>query len=343
MNTRLTEKEVDESKKSTMAYEDVRWKWGLLNGNSLLRNTKESFRRLTSQPYFSLFSERASRKSVYGAMSQNGITGNDSFTVTVGARTLRVPVSPNDTLQSIADWINKPFLDPANLPSGFSPEDHGFVYAYEEYEKKNLYLNPLFYDPEGRRYPIPFINARVVDNKLELSKGDGEVDRPVRLGGSNAVLSALGLNYEYTTLSQVGIALPSTGGTLTDAAKNGELEFDTSKFMKAIEANPDDVALVFNSFAGQMQTYLDDMVKTSQKEVAGTVMVQGSVAREMNHIDDQIRSIDRYLTDFERRLQTKQQSLFDQFSRAEVAMGKLLQQASWLASVTQQLQSGNFG
>jgi flagellar capping protein FliD len=65
---------------------------------------------------------------------------------------------------------------------------------------------------------------------------------------------------------------------------------------------------------------------------------QGSVVREMNAIDEEIRSIDKYLDDFEKRLQTKQENLYKQFSAAEVGLSKMMQQASWLASVTAQLQ-----
>jgi len=178
--------------------------------------------------------------------------------------------------------------------------------------------------------------ARVDNGRLVIESE--RADWLVTVGGSASVLSALGINYEYTALSQIGIKLPSTG-VMSDAGKSGELEFDTNKFMEAMSKNPDDVALLFNNFATQMQTYIDDMVRTSQKEVApGVVTTYGAVAREMNAIDDQIKSIDKYLAEFERRLQNKQQSLFNQFAQAEVNMSKLMEQASWLASVTAQLQ-----
>ncbi|MCL2008925.1 MAG: flagellar filament capping protein FliD [Synergistaceae bacterium] len=363
INTRLTEKEVDDSTKSRLGQDDVRWKWGLLNGDSLLRSAKDNFRRITSQPYVPTFSKRTGTKSIYGTMSQNGITREDSFTVTVGIRTLRVPVRPTDTIQDIATWINAPFLSPGEpdppsdsvydyIKAGLMPpgyENNGFVYAYVEAGAINgvtpantagyKYLNPLYFDPEGRQYPQPFATAHIVDNMLEIREADSEVKRPVRLGGSNAALTALGLNYEYTTLSQVGVKLPSAGQGVTEDAKIGILEFNTTTFMEAMKKDPDDVALLFNAFSTEMDNYLNELVKSSQKEVSGVTMVEGAVPRAMSAIDDQIRSIDRYLDEFEKRLQRRQKTLFDQFAQAEVAMSKLMEQAAWLASVTAQLQA----
>ena len=352
INTRLTEREVDDSVRSTMRDDDVRWRWGLLQGNSLLRTANHNLRRLTSQAYVPAFSQRTSRMAIHGTMSQNGVTGrNERINLTVGIRSLSVPVRPEFTLSEITAWINTDSWDPASntQPPGYTRaappryEDYGFFWGYHEQSSTYRWLNPLHFDPEGRRYPAPFVRAAIVDNRLELRQGEGEVNRPVRLGGSNTALTALGLRYDYTTLSQIGLGLPSTGGGLTEAARAGELEFNTSRFMDAMRDNPNDVAILFNGFAIDMQAYLDNMVRTSQVEVApGITTAQGAVAREMNAIDDQIRIIDRYLVDFERRLENRQRSIFQQFSQAEVAMGRLLQQASWLASVTAQLQAQNF-
>jgi flagellar hook-associated protein 2 len=91
-----------------------------------------------------------------------------------------------------------------------------------------------------------------------------------------------------------------------------------------------------------MQTFVDNMIKSSQKEIAsGVTSAQGSVIREMNAIDTEIASIDKYLEKFEARLEAKQASLQAQFAAAEVSLSKLMQQATWLESVTAQLQSSS--
>ena len=324
INVRMTEKEVDQSTKSTLSYEDVRWKWGLLNGNSLLRSSKNALRQLTSKVFIPSFTNRAGHKQVYGTMQQNGITSSSSFTVKMGVRSLTVEVKPTDTLQDIVSRINNPdYPEPAVSKDG------------------NTYSggNPLFYDPGG--YLGRVARAEVENGRLVIKSE--RADWLVTVEGSHSVLSALGINYEYTALSQIGIKLPTTGGSVTEDAKAGVLEFDTNKFMEAMRSSPDDVAMLFSTFSSQMQTYMDDMVRSSQKEIApGVVTTYGSVPREMNFIDDEIRSIDKYLADFERRLQNRQQALFSQYSAAEVSMSKLIQQASWLASVTAQLQSQQF-
>jgi flagellar capping protein FliD len=149
----------------------------------------------------------------------------------------------------------------------------------------------------------------------------------------------LGLNYQYTALSQIGIKLASTA-EMSDQGLSGELDFDTSVFMAALEDSPQDVAALVTNFAAQMQVYLDNMIKSSEKEVAaGVTTAQGAVVREMNSIDTEIKSIDSYLDKFEERLLAKQESLQAQFAAAEVSLSTLIQQATWLESVTAQLQS----
>ncbi len=308
INTVITQKEVDASTKATLDSNDFRMKWGALYGNSVLRDAKGNMRRLTSQVYTSSFTSRTGRKAVYGVMSSNGVVNPGKFTVTVGARSAGITVNPGDTLADIAAKINNPKIDGEN--------------------------NPLFYDPDGREYPTPYAKAEVVENKLVITAG---TERPVTLQGNN-VLSALSLDYQYTMLNQIGIGVKSTGAK-SDLALSGKLEFDTGAFMKALENDAEDVSLLVTSFAKETQTWMDNMIKSTQADVTSNVTVaQGAVVREMNAIDTEIKSIDKYLASFEARLKVKQEGLYAQFSAAEVNLSKLMQQASWLSSVTAQLQ-----
>jgi flagellar hook-associated protein 2 len=315
INVRMTEEELDETAKATVDSDDFRMKWGLLRGNSLLRSTKNTMRQLTSQVFTSSFAQRISRNAIYGAMSQNGVVNAGAFTITVGEQRATITVNPNDTLATIAARINSPQLDGQN--------------------------NPLFVDAvdtNGKTYSTPLVKATVENDKLVIKAVDGD---NVSLGGSTAVLSSLGLNYEYSTLSQIGIKLASSG-TMSTQGQSGELDFDTSAFMTALENNADDVAMLVTNFATQMQTFVDNMIKSSQKEVAsGVTAAQGSVVREMNAIDTEIATIDKYIENFETRLKAKQESLQTQFAAAEVSLSKLIQQATWLESVTAQLQSSS--
>jgi flagellar capping protein FliD len=314
IDTRMTEKALDETKKATLDSDDFRMRWGVLNGSSLLRNAKNSMRTLTSQVYTPSFTRRDGRNTLYGTMEQNGVTRAGTFVVSVGGRVATFAVTPEDTLATIAAKINNSKIDGQD--------------------------NPLYFDPDGQQYPVPFAKASVEEGKLVITAG---TDSTVTLRGSSTVLSTLGMNYEYTALSQIGIRLPSEG-EMTTEGKSGQLNFDTSVFMAALENNADDVSMLVTNFAGQMQTFMDGMIKASQKEVAaGVTTAQGAVVREINAIDAEIKSIDTYLADFERRLQAKEESLLARFSAAEVSLSKLMQQASWLATVTSQLQASASG
>jgi len=323
IRTRLTEQAVDQSVQSNLNTDDVRWRWGLLRGNPLLRSANLAMRSMASAIRAPTFTNRTGRNPVFGTFEQNlpNVPANfwetdRNITITMGVRHLSVSVNPGDSLQTIVNRINNPNY----------PEPNG---------------NGLFYDPNGNHMRVA--SARVEDNRIVIQSERADW-RIAPLGGTPEILELLGMRPEYTALSQIGIRLPSTGSAMTEAARAGELEFDTEMFMDAMRNNPEDVALLVHHFASEMQVYMDNMVRTSQMEVSpGVTTAQGAVAREMNAIDDQIRSIDRFLTDFERRLAQRQQTIFNQFSSAEVALGRLMQQASWLASVTQQLQAQSFG
>ena len=71
---------------------------------------------------------------------------------------------------------------------------------------------------------------------------------------------------------------------------------------------------------------------------SGRGAVKGAVVQEIDGINTEIKSINKYLSTFEQRLQKKKETLFKQFSAAEKSLAKLMQQASWLNSVKAQLE-----
>lgn len=306
INVKSTEKAVDESKKAKLPSDDFRMKWGLLFGNSMLRDAKGRMRRSVTQTYVHTFKQRKSRGPIYGTMEQNGLKGTDTLRITVGARVANITVGPGDTLESIVERIND--------------------------KSKDGEASALHYDPDGREYPTPFVKASVSDGRLVIDAG---TDRPVRVAGS-AVLKAVGMDYTYTGLYQVGLKT-----TATDFGKSGELEFSSQDFMKAMTRNPEEAMDVMLAFAQDMQTFADGMLRNSAANpLTGEGAVRGSVVREMDGIDLQVKSIDKYLASFEQRLQLKKETLFKRFSEAERNLAKLMQQASWLSNVTAQLQGG---
>jgi len=60
INTRMTESQVDEDTAATIDSDDFRMRWGLLHGNSLLRNTKSQMRDTVAQNFTFSFTSRNS-------------------------------------------------------------------------------------------------------------------------------------------------------------------------------------------------------------------------------------------------------------------------------------------
>lgn len=303
INVKSSEKAVDETKKATLPSNDFRMKWGLLFGNSLLREAKGRMRRSVTQTFSHTFKQRKSRDPIYGTMEQNGLKGQSTLRITVGARTADITVRPDDTLESIAARIN-------------DTSQKGEASA-------------LHYDPDGRKYPTPFAKASVSDGKLVIDAG---TERPVQVSGT-PVLKALGMDYTYTGLYQMGLKTTST-----DHGKSGELEFSSRDYMKAMTKNSEEATDVMLAFAKDMQTFADGMLRSSAASGgSGKGAAKGAVVRAIDGIDTEIKSINKYLKTFEQRLQKKKETLFKQFSEAERNLSKLMQQASWLNSVTAQL------
>lgn len=304
INVKSSEKAVDETKKATLPANDFRMKWGLLFGNSLLREAKGRMRRSVTQTFSHTFKQRKSRDPIYGTMEQNGLKGQSSLRITVGARTAEITVRPEDTLESIAARIN-------------DTSQKGEASA-------------LHYDPDGRKYPTPFAKASVSDGKLVIDAG---TDRQVQVSGT-PVLKALGMDYTYTGLYQMGLKTTST-----DHGKSGELEFNSRDYMKAMTKNSEEATDVMLAFAKDMQTFADGMLRSSAASGdSGKGAAKGAVVRAIDGIDTEIKSINKYLNTFEQRLQKKKETLFKRFSEAERNLSKLMQQASWLNNVTAQLQ-----
>lgn len=303
INVKSSEKAVDETKKATLPSDDFRRKWGLLFGNSLLREAKGRMRRTVTQTFNHTFKQRKSRDPIYGTMEQNGLKGQSTLRITVGARVAEITINPEDTLESIAAKIN-------------DTSEKGEASA-------------LHYDSDGRKYPTPFAKASVSDGKLVIDAG---TERQVQVSGAPA-LKALGMDYTYTGLYQMGFKTTSR-----DHGKSGELEFSSRDYMKAMKKNSEEATDVMLAFAKDMQKFADGMLRSSAGSGnSGRGAVKGAVVQEIDGINTEIKSINKYLSTFEQRLQKKKETLFRRFSEAERNLSKLMQQASWLNSVTAQL------
>lgn len=240
-------------------------------------------------------------KTVLGTMGTQGLTSNSTFELTVGVRTAKIEVTPSDTLSTIASKINT---------------------SYE-----------MLHDPQGRTYPIPMASAKVVNNQLVITASPG---RQFSLSASDDVLETLGLGTPFTLLSQLGISTEST-----NYGKSGKLEFDTDKFMEALREDPEGVAAIMNTMMTSMDDYIGNMVDASQVQVGDTTAPKGRIASQIYTFRSEITTLDKRISDLERRLEVRARGLYESFANAEVRLAKLQQQASWLSSTLSQLTGGS--
>ena len=315
MNTRMTESQVDEDTAATVDSDDFRMRWGLLHGNSLLRNTKSQMRNLISQNFSYSFTQRTSSEEIYGTMANNGLRADATLRLRIGSVYSDLTISPYYTLQEIVDMIN---------------------------DSTNPAMRNMYYDSDGNLLDQPLLKAAIVDDKLQITSTS---DEAISVSGTSA-LNALKMNYTYKGIYQLGIGINATAdmsaagnsGYTADLtkAKSGEIEFDESKFMDALEDNPDEVQELMLMFVGQMDSWCKSML-TSSGDTSGTL------TRQIEDIDTQIASIDEYLEKYQDRLDRQEESLRSKFTAAESQIAKLSQQANSIASILNMLNGNSSG
>ena len=296
MNTRMTESQVDEDTAATIDSDDFRMRWGLLHGNSLLRQAKSTMRNITAQSFNYSFTQNTSSAEIYGTMANNGLRNDATLRMRIGNTYMDLSILPTQSLQDVVDMIN----DSTNL---------------------EMYNN--FYDENGKLREQPLIRASVSDDKLVISSTS---DDTITLSGSSA-MRALKMNYTYTGLFQLGIATTST-----DYGKSGELEFDESKFMEALESDADETQELMLMFANEMDSWTRSMLNTS-----ASGETKGTLSRQIDDIQTQIDSIDDYLEKYQERLDRQEESLRKKFAAAEQNIADLSQQAASISSILNML------
>ena len=135
-----------------------------------------------------------------------------------------------------------------------------------------------------------------------------------------------------TSLAYAGLATEKT-----DFGKSGKLEFDTETFMSRMTTDNDAIANLMSTAMGKLDTYLGNLVDSSQTTVGDTTAVKGRVASQIKSLENQMKAIDKRITDFEVRMTLMQQSYYSQFVAMEQNISKLNQQLSWMTSMASQL------
>lgn len=121
--------------------------------------------------------------------------------------------------------------------------------------------------------------------------------------------------FRYVFLNQMGV----------EFEKNGSLSFKEEKFTKAMEKDFDGVAEAITGeygFAAQLRFVVANYTRPGE----------GMLNMRENALRGRIRRIDDDIAQKERRLEQRQQSLTDQFSRLQASLGALQQQQQYLAA-----------
>ncbi|MBR0315484.1 MAG: flagellar filament capping protein FliD, partial [Synergistaceae bacterium] len=310
INTRMTESQVDEDTAATVDSDDFRMRWGLLHGNALLRNAKSQMRNVSAQNFTYSFTKRTSAGEIYGTMANNGLTTSSTFRLRIGSTFSDITIDPSDTLETIAAKIN---------------DDTATAQA------RNLH-----YDSNGQKLEDALLKATVEQDKLVISSSGND---EITISGT-AAMNALKMNYTYKGVYQLGIGvnanatLGSTSTVDLTKAESGELEFNTDKFMEALEDNPDETQELMLMYANSMDNWVKSMTTASNDEYGSPT---GSLSREIKNIENEISDIDEYLEKYQERLDRMEESLRTKYAAAEQRISKLSQQASAIASILQQL------
>ena len=297
MNTRMTEKQLDEDTAATVDSDDFRMRWGLLHGNSLLRQTKSQMRSLTSQNFTFSFTQRKSSEEIYGTMGFNGLKSSSTLRLRIGTKYVDVTIDPTDTLETIVAKISD--------------------------DTKNGAMHNIYYDDDGNKLQSPLLKAYVENDKLVIQSSSND---EITMSGS-AAMNALKMNYTYKGLYQIGIE-----STSDDYGKSGELVFDANEFMEALEENPDEVQALMMKFVTQFDTWTKSMLNSSSSG-----QTSGTLTREIENIQSQIDSINEYLETYQERLDRMEENLRTRYGNTETQFARLSQQASSIAAILNQL------
>jgi flagellar hook-associated protein 2 len=127
-----------------------------------------------------------------------------------------------------------------------------------------------------------------------------------KLGGAVATALADG-----KSLAVIGVQLDKTG----------KYTFDRAKFTAALEADPATTQVRATEFATRVSTLADSATKS------GT----GTLTQATDSQTSAIADLTTRISDWDRRLAARQDTLKRQFGAMEVALGKLKSQGTWLS------------
>lgn len=136
----------------------------------------------------------------------------------------------------------------------------------------------------------------------------------------------------FRMLSEIGITTESA-----DFGKSGKLEFNSTKFMEAMAADPSGVQKLVKDMADGVDAKLEGVISTSNTEVGGTVAKKGRVPSQISTWENEVSLIQKRIKDHETKLTTQQANMYKQYAQMEQRLAKLQAQSSSLSSIFAQM------
>jgi flagellar hook-associated protein 2 len=160
------------------------------------------------------------------------------------------------------------------------------------------------YNPTGVAYSVISTSS---DDEKNLKKLELHTDT------SKSQLSSFGIK---TTLVD------------DEFGKRGLLEFNSDTLIAALAADDNTTSSVMTGFFRSLDTYIGNLVDSSNVIVGGTSVTKGRVAAAMLTIDNEVNTLTAQISKLEKQLADRQTAMYKQYSDMEMAIQKLNAQMS---------------
>ncbi|MDR3165150.1 MAG: flagellar filament capping protein FliD [Synergistaceae bacterium] len=183
-----------------------------------------------------------------------------------------------------------------------------------------------------------YVNYTYAPGAISYSFAEGSGPTVSEIAKGCNDLSMLDLHHDMSKLSLSNMGMTTES---TDKGKSGYVEFDSEAFLAIMESDPDIAGGAMLSFMRDFDTYIGNLVDSSQMLVAGQVVTKGRIATALNTIDSEQSTLNDRITKLNKQLEEKQTALYKQYSNMEVAIQKLNAQMSSLSSFLTNMNSSS--
>ncbi|WP_433050904.1 flagellar filament capping protein FliD [Dactylosporangium sp. CS-033363] len=173
-------------------------------------------------------------------------------------------------------------------------------------------------------------NGALSEIGAQTKNASGDVPGGVLAGNSS--MQQLSSTILQTVSGGAG-ALGSLKDVGIELTRDGQLTFDKTKFVSALNADPAKTQSYFNSTTdtdgdGIKDGFADKMVGMADK---ATQVNTGTLAQLITSGNGTIKDLTDRISDWDVRLQQRQETLQRQFTAMETALGSMKNQSSWLS------------